>query len=107
MPNGLAAAICEDIDGDAGMANLGERTEHEMLDMPERERLDVQLEGSQDELTRINPEDLKLVLDAAALEPGLHTVELNLVLPEGMRFRNIERPRVKINITNRKILKKN
>lgn len=23
------------------MANLGERTEHEMLDMPERERLDV------------------------------------------------------------------
>ncbi len=73
----------------------------------ERERLDVQLEGSQDELTRINPEDLKLVLDAAALEPGLHTVELNLVLPEGMRFRNIERPRVKINVTNRKILKKN
>ncbi|HPM78896.1 MAG TPA: CdaR family protein [bacterium] len=73
----------------------------------ERERLDVQLEGSQEELTRINPEDLKLVLDAAALEPGLHTVELTLVLPEGMRFRNIERPRVKITVTNRKILKKN
>lgn len=71
-----------------------------------RDRLDVQLQGPQDELAKINPEDLRLQLDATGLAPGTYTMDLEIILPEGMSFRNIERPKVKISIFNKKKIKK-
>ena len=63
-----------------------------------RDRLDIQLEGPPDQLIRLNPEDLVLVLDASKLTPGTHEAELKLELPEGMSVRNIELPHVQITV---------
>jgi YbbR domain-containing protein len=73
-----------------------------------RDRLDIQLEGPPDQLGRLTPEDLLLVLDASHLEPGTHDAELKLELPEGMSVRNIELPRVQITIypPGKKVIKK-
>jgi len=74
-----------------------------------RERLDIQLEGPPDQLGRLNPEDLLLVLDATGMEPGIHEATLKLELPEGMSVRNLELPTVQITIypqQGKKITKK-
>lgn len=73
-----------------------------------RDRLDVQLEGPQSELTRLTPEDILLVLDASNLKPGKQKAELEIELPEGMSLGNIDLPSVQIHVfsTKQKTVKK-
>jgi hypothetical protein len=63
---------------------------------------DVQLEGSQEEQTRINPEDLKYGARRRRVGARLHTVRTQLGFARTNAVRNIERPRVKITRFQRK-----
>jgi YbbR domain-containing protein len=71
-----------------------------------RRELDVQLEGSKEQLQQLTPGDLRLIIDAGDLEPG-HAYDLVPVLkaPEGMSFRNVNLPPVHVVILEK--LKKN
>lgn len=64
-----------------------------------RAELDVQLEGAQAPLLQLTPNELKLVLDAGGLEPGgTYEVVPDLKVPEGMGFRKVNMPPVKVTI---------
>jgi YbbR domain-containing protein len=65
--------------------------------------LDVQLEGSAEQLTLLTPGDLRLVLDAGGLEPGIeHERTPKLLVSDGMGLRNYSMPAVKIRILGKK-----
>jgi len=63
-----------------------------------RDRIDIQLEGPEEELMRLTPEDLNLILDASNLPVGKNVADLKLIVPEGMVFRNVSLPKVEITL---------
>ncbi len=72
-----------------------------------RKDLDVQLEGSAEQLTLLTPGDLKLVIDAGGLTPGQeYEVTPTLEVSHGIGLRNYNMPPVKIHILGGKMPKK-
>jgi YbbR domain-containing protein len=66
-----------------------------------RADLDVQLEGPKEPLQRLTPGDLRLVIDAEDLEPGLYDMVPVLQAPEGMNLRTVNVPSVQVTVLDK------